>query len=287
VPDQSLSLDLARIAALTARPPLFAPHDAPFWDDPYIATRMLAAHLDPNTDAASRRPETIDRTVTWLSTHLGLRSGARVLDLGCGPGLYCQRFAERGFDVTGVDLSANSLAYARDRAAQTGLSIRYLQQDYTRLDVDGRFDLVTLIYYDLCVLPDAARDAVLVHAATALKPGGAFVCDVLTPAHRPPPDGTGAWDVRPTGGFWRPGPYLELTRHFDYPEESVQLRQAVIVEPDGRVVAYRVWNRSYTPESIGEALARAGLRVESVWTELAGEPYTPETSGMGVVARKR
>ena len=48
-------------------PEPFAPHDAPFWDDPYIASRMLEAHLDPSTDAASRRPATIERTVDHLT----------------------------------------------------------------------------------------------------------------------------------------------------------------------------------------------------------------------------
>ena len=282
----NLRIDLDHVAELTARPPLFAPHDAPFWDDPHIARQMLAAHLDPNTDAASRRPETIDRTVEWLTAHLGLRPGSRLLDLGCGPGLYCQRFAERGLDVTGVDLSANSLAYARARADEAGLGIGYLHQDYTRLDAGGDYDVVTLIYYDFGVLPDSARDSVLARAAAALRPGGTFVCDVRTPAHHPPPDGSGAWDARPAGGFWRSGPYLELTRYYTYANERVSVRRTVIAGPDGNPVTYRIWERRYTPESLSEALARAGLRLESVWDELAGAPYSPATTGMGVIARK-
>jgi SAM-dependent methyltransferase len=47
-------------------------------------------------DAASRRPDTIDRSVDWLSNHLNLRRGGRVLDLGCGPGLYAERLAGPG-----------------------------------------------------------------------------------------------------------------------------------------------------------------------------------------------
>ncbi len=44
---------------------------------------------------------------------LGLGPGSRVLDLGCGPGLYAVRLARRGVRVLGVDASARSLAHAR------------------------------------------------------------------------------------------------------------------------------------------------------------------------------
>ena len=54
---------LARLQRYAARPALFAPHAAPFWDDAYISRQLRAAHLDPGTDAASRRPDTIDRSV--------------------------------------------------------------------------------------------------------------------------------------------------------------------------------------------------------------------------------
>ena len=43
---------------------------------------MLEAHLDPKSDAASRRPETIDRMVGWILDRLGLQAGDRVLEEG-------------------------------------------------------------------------------------------------------------------------------------------------------------------------------------------------------------
>ncbi len=81
---------------------------------------MLATHLDPTIDLASRRPETIDRTVAWIVETLGLEPGDSVLDLGCGPGLYTQRFAQRGQRVSGVDYSRRSIEYAGQQAEEKG-----------------------------------------------------------------------------------------------------------------------------------------------------------------------
>ena len=79
---------LARLADLQQKPAPFTPGEPLFWDDPHISSQMLTVHLSPDVDAASRRPETIDRSVGWLITTLKLNPGDAVLDLGCGPGLY-------------------------------------------------------------------------------------------------------------------------------------------------------------------------------------------------------
>lgn len=279
-------IDLRHLAHRAARPPRFAPHEAPFWDDPHIARQMLDAHLDPTTDAASRRPETIDRTVDWLIDQLDVRPGARLLDLGCGPGLYCQRFARRGLTVTGLDLSAGSLAYARDVARKDGLAIEYVEANYLTLDVDESFEAVVMIYHDFSVLPDDGRDELLRRVRRALKPGGVFAFDVTTPARPLPDDGVSRWDVR-LGGFWRPGPYLELTRTFRYDETATDVRQTLIIDPDGTSTVYRVWNQAYTPASIAAVLAAQDLGVRGVWSDLAGAPYEPGSGAMGIVATRR
>lgn len=48
------------------QPRVFEEGTSNFWDDPYISRNMLDAHLNPNWDAASRKPKTIDKTVAWL-----------------------------------------------------------------------------------------------------------------------------------------------------------------------------------------------------------------------------
>jgi hypothetical protein len=66
------------------------------WDEPAFSARMLAEHLSQAHDRASRRVEIIERQVEWL--HAVVMNGrvSRVLDLCCGPGLYCSRLARLG-----------------------------------------------------------------------------------------------------------------------------------------------------------------------------------------------
>ncbi|MBI5670587.1 MAG: methyltransferase domain-containing protein [Chloroflexi bacterium] len=275
-------LQLETLARLAQPPPLFEPASARFWDDPYIAQQLLIAHLDPDTEAASRKPETIDRTVVWLMQRLDLQPGAALLDLGCGPGLYTRRFAERGLQVTGVDFSENSIRYARDHDPRS----MYIHADYLTLDMANSFDAVTLIYGDICVLSDQHRDTVLQGVRRALRPGGWFVFDITTPCHddrRQPPSG---WSVITGAGFWKPGPHLVLSRYYNYAEHDTGLEQYLVIENNGAVTEYRVWRHYYTPETIGAALRAQGFTVEAVYGDLTGTPYQPDSQWAGIVARK-
>jgi len=114
---------LSQLIKLQQRPIPFTPGEPLFWNDPHISAQMLKAHLDPKIEAASRTPETIDRSVQWILDTIALKADDKVLDLGCGPGLYASRFAHAGLQVTGVDYSHNSIEYARRYAIENSLNI--------------------------------------------------------------------------------------------------------------------------------------------------------------------
>ena len=116
-------LNINELLRLQEKPEPFTPGNSSLWTDPYIAKQMLKAHLDPTLDAASRPPQMIDKTVDWVIQLLDLRLGDCILDLGCGPGLYASRMAQRGLKITGVDYSQNSISYAIKKAQEEGLQI--------------------------------------------------------------------------------------------------------------------------------------------------------------------
>jgi SAM-dependent methyltransferase len=246
---------------------------------------MLAFHLDPEVDAASRSPETIDRAVDWIATTLGLRPGEAVLDLGCGPGLYASRLAGRGLRLTGVDYSHRSIAYAADYARQHGLDINYRYQNYLELADEAQYDAALLIYGDFCPLNPEQRALLLQNVRRALKPGGFFVLDVSTSECRKHHGNRNGWRLVESG-FWKPGPHLLLEDGFDYPAQSIWLDQAVVIEENGKLSVYRNWFQDYTPETITAELQTGGFTVESLWGDLTGTPYSEGSEWIGLVARK-
>jgi len=282
---ENQSFVIEQLQALQQKPAPFSPGKPRFWDDPHISKQMLLAHLDPNTSAASRPPETIAHSVRWLVDVLELHPGDRVLDLGCGPGLYTARLAERGLQVTGLDYSRRSIDYAIQHARQNNLNITYRYQDYLTLTDEALYDAVLLISGDFCPLPPEQRARLLKNVHRALQAGGHFALDVTTREHRKFNSLGNRWYVAESG-FWKAASHLVLEQGFDYPEELIYLNQYIVVEADGTISVYRNWFQDFTPERLTAELERGGFTVQSLWGDLTGRLYTEGAEWIGVVALK-
>jgi ubiquinone/menaquinone biosynthesis C-methylase UbiE len=104
----------------------------------------------------------------------------QVLDLGCGEGLYALLFAAEGYRVTGVDISPTALAWARQRAAEQGISnVHFTLGDVTAPTGFARagFDLVLSVHCYHCLSNSQDRQAHLRESWRLLRPGGVFVFD--------------------------------------------------------------------------------------------------------------
>ena len=267
------------------KPEPFAKSTAPFWDDPYISEQMLKAHLDPTRDLASRKHDTIDRSVEWIVKALSLQKGDRILDLGCGPGLYCTRFAKREFAVTGIDYSKRSIQYAKEYATSNKLKIEYIYKDYLTIDYNNMFELVTLIYCDFGVLSDRDRDSLLRKIHKSMKPGGYFLFDVCTPRYHDSIKEERTWKYEEQG-FWRPKPYLLLTERIKYPKQDILLTQYFVLDSNSDFDLYRIWDHAYTKDSITKALSDAGFDDIRFYGDVTGREYSDNSETMCIIAGK-
>ncbi len=90
-----------------------------------------------------RFSEGMTDTVLTLARQHGLAPGAHVVDLACGVGIACVRFARAGYRVTGIDLSADMLALARQRADKAEVEVNWLESDMRDWQLDQPADLVS------------------------------------------------------------------------------------------------------------------------------------------------
>ncbi|OGO75918.1 MAG: bifunctional 3-demethylubiquinol 3-O-methyltransferase/2-polyprenyl-6-hydroxyphenol methylase [Chloroflexi bacterium RIFOXYD12_FULL_57_15] len=106
----------------------------------------------------------------FITEKLTVRS-PKVLDVGCGGGILSEALAKTGGQVTGIDLSNDSLKVARQHAQLQGLSIdyRHVSAEEVAQTQTGNFDVVTCMEM-LEHVPEPEK--VVAACAQALKPGG-------------------------------------------------------------------------------------------------------------------
>ena len=255
------------------------------WDDEHISKKMLEFHLNGDVEPASRKTNFIKRSVEWISREFNVGPGTRLADFGCGPGLYTTPFAHRGAEVTGVDFSRRAIAHAKKSAADKGFDIDYILGNYLDFASDKRFDLITLIYCDLCPLSPSQRKGLLEIFHNHLADNGRLLLDAFTLKAFEGRQEVSTFERNLMGGFWSEEDYMGFMRTFVYEEEMVVLDKYTIVEPGKKRVIYN-WLQYFTLESITQELASSGFKVEAHYANVAGDPYSDNSTEVALVARR-
>lgn len=178
--EKASKLKLPDIISRLSTPKPWAEGEKIPWNDPDFSRRMLAEHLSQTHDAASRRFEIIDQHVDWIHQHVLKEQVTRILDLGCGPGLYTSRLAKLGHRCVGIDFSPASIAYAREQAETAGLDCEYIQHDLRSADFGGGYGLVMSIFGEFNVFRPAEAQGILAKAYGALAADGLLLLEPHT-----------------------------------------------------------------------------------------------------------
>ncbi len=214
---------------------------------------------------------------------LELPAGARVLDCPCGQGRHAQLLAEAGYDVDGLDYSAELLGQAKARAAASDIArtLRYTRGDMRRLPArwTGRFDVVLDLFTSFGFFLDPADDArVVAEFARVLKPGGVLVW------HGGSRDGVMARFL--DRDWWRSetGTMIGHEREFDALSGVLTVRTTWQGAAGAGEREHRI--RLYTATRLAELCATAGLIVEAAYDGWRDRPLRRRSSEMLLVARR-
>ncbi|MDD3654780.1 MAG: class I SAM-dependent methyltransferase [Desulfotomaculaceae bacterium] len=263
-------------------PAPYAPGEE-LWNDPHISRKMLEYHLSPDTNAASYKPEKIRSICEYLPQAMQLNKGGSIVDLGCGPGLYCSLLERKGLIATGIDRSENSIRYAKER--NQGKKASFIQTNYLRPFGFEQFDAAIMISQDYGVLSPENRKVLLKNIYNALRPKGCFAFDVpsLTAFENRRKSAAPKWYASGPG-FWRPHPHFVLEKSFFYPDLPALCDLFAVF--DSEIKIYRIYQSFFSPEAIRTELEDGGFKVKNILSNLYGEKYIADSPLIGVICTK-
>jgi 2-polyprenyl-3-methyl-5-hydroxy-6-metoxy-1,4-benzoquinol methylase len=258
---------------------------AELWTTEHTSKQMLAYHLNESLDLSSRNKDFIDRSEKWIATRFGVNNKTEIADFGCGPGLYTIRMAARGAKVTGIDFSENSINYAKNAAKEKSLNINYVVKNYLDFETTDRYDLITMIMCDFCALSPGQRKTMLSKFHSLLKPGGSVLLDVYSLNSFNQREEAASYEKNQLFGFWSPDDYYAFVNTFKYEKEKVILDKYTIIEESRKRIVYN-WLQYFSKESLMKEFEDNGLKVDELYSNIAGKSFDSESMEIAIVAKK-
>ena len=247
----------------------------------------LSAYADAELDALVSGPgRALDGSIFFEYIQ---QAKGPVLELGCGIGRYSIPLAERGIDLTAVELSAPSLAYARQKA--NDLPIYWVEADVRDFHLNQHYALIFArggVFEFMLTRQD--QEAMLTCVREHLANGGKFMFDVC---HLPLSQMVN--DTEEVEWFTLTHPngrqiYVSGQDIYDYSQQHrTQICYERWDEPDGKLVRtpWRLKLRYTLPQEIETLLHYNGFKIVSKYAEYDGSAATAEMPAEVFICEKQ
>jgi cyclopropane fatty-acyl-phospholipid synthase-like methyltransferase len=220
-------------------------------------------------------PEAIAADLGFVTRHIAIAPPARLLDVPCGAGRHALALALAGYDVTGVDLSAD--AVARARAAAAGLPARFVRSDMRDFAAERRFDGALCLGNSLGYFGAEGMTAFLARLAGSVRPGARLVLDSHACAESIFPLREER-QIEFEGGTYR--------SRYAYDAMASVLKTEAELTLHGEVYTLRYAHHIVTSEALVRRLQEAGLTVLALYGDTDDAPYEPGSPRLLLVAER-
>ena len=250
------------------------------WSDSYIAKNVIKKHLDGTIDSGSRKASTIRKTVDWIRN--SNPNAERILDVGCGPGLYAPLFEEYDLTYEGFDISPYQIEYAKRYNALSSKSEFYVA-DFRSWVSKKKYDVVLLLYGIYSFYKRDERINFLKKIRKNLNEDGVVIVEVFTEQHYINRIDSTDWEYIEKNGFWCAAPYLELNAFRRYDKESLILIQAGVLNKTLKI--WNSWIQIFDFEELEKEFLSAGFKSFNIFGSCFGSSFSQKSEVLCMCAR--
>lgn len=202
-----------------------------------------------------------------LLQYLHLPNGSRVLDVACGKGRHARQLALHGYDVTGIDLSAQSIAEANKFENESlHFFVHDMRLPFLMNYFDAAFNFFTSFGY---FRTRREHRNALRTIGQSLRPGGLFLIDYLNPAytssHLVPNEQQKVGSTNFAINRW------QSNTHF---HKKIVVTSPLLQEP----TAYEEQVAIFQLEDFSEMMEAGSLKISEVFGDYHFNQYHPELS---------
>jgi len=218
--------------------------------------------------------EEIDKVIALVDFQ-----GSHILDLCCGPGRHSIELAKRGYTVTGVDRTPFLLNKARERAANEGVDVEWVEEDMRQFARPDTYDLVLSMFTSFGYFDSKAEDElVLGNMFRNLKAGGSVILEMMGKERL-------AKIFQPTISQVAADGSILVERH-EIIDEWTRVRNEWIIIKGREAKTFRFHHTIYSGWELRGLLERAGFADVRIYGGLDGEDYGVDARRLIAIGRR-
>lgn len=207
-----------------------------------------------------------------------------VCELGCGTGNITLRMAKKGRDMIGIDISADMLSEARNKAAEQGLDVLFLLQDMREFELYGTVNSIVCLCDSLnYITEDEDMRQVFDLVNNYLHPGGLFIFDLNTDYKFREVYGENTFSEVDDDAVYIWENYYDKEEKINEYYLNFFVRNS---EGTYDRTQEEHYERAYSMDEIKKFIKNSGMKFEAAYDAFTFEPVRPDSERIYVVARE-
>lgn len=239
------------------------------WFDSPLYEKLYAYR---NKDEAGELADLIEREIPKSEY-------SKILDMGCGRGRHSIALAERGYNVTGIDLSKQAISKAIETAKKKRISNLHFQTGDMRRPLDKTFDAVLNLFTTFgYFIKDEENARVIASVDNMLGSGGVFMLDYLN-----------AYKVRKDLVTQENESFRDMTVHIEREIRGTMVYKTICFDGEEleRPVKYQERVKLYELDWFEKNFAKYGFGIKKIYGSYNGDDFNKnESQRLLMIARK-
>ncbi|REH97593.1 hypothetical protein DOS70_01580 [Staphylococcus felis] len=255
------------------------------WTHSKFQNFILQSHLNDNIKGGGRGLKFVDLASSFISEVALQYSVETILDIGCGPGLYSKILAEKGFELTGIDVSKVSIDFAKKNAANAQLDINYINDDIKTCEIRNKFDMAMILYQTYSTFTLEDRTKILKKIYNSLNEEGLLLLDVPSVSLYQKLIDINLWETNKEYDEIFNDNLLILTKHQKY-KNNLMLNKAIYYFKQDGIYDFNEWYQHFSLTTIKNELDLVGFKTIAVYSDVDGSDYQDGANCITILCKK-
>jgi len=193
---------------------------------------------------------------------------SKVIDLACGYGRHSISFAERGFDVTGIDISKTLIEIAKADSFSKNLNIDFINQDLSTLEISNKYFIALNLFTSFGYYKEDEKNFNIFSIANGqLINGGYFVFDFLNSGYVRSNLESNSTEIFND---------IKIEQHREIADDVVH--KTIILTKGSVIKKYDEYVKLYNPEILSTEIVKRGFKIIGLYGDYNGSSFNIEES---------